>query len=114
MRTAIKAPTQNPPDESLSTTLTRGCYGFFVLAACCLGIACYTMEAPPVSAAKRNRIHAGMTLAQVEAILSRSDHANRRTDGSLRRWTFSHPLLWQVFHVNFDQDERVVDTELDR
>lgn len=101
------------PEESLTQLLMRGCCWMAGICAVYLAFSGCSMGLPPVSAANQNRIQVGMTTEQVQSILGRPSHISCDDEGHPWGYRYSSPWLWQSFHVRFDRDGKVRETELD-
>jgi len=84
-------------------------FSFVLLAASAVAFmlfAAWSVSSPAVDLADLERLHCGMTKAEVESLFGRPYRES--AEGAGAQWTYGHPLKWYQLRIDFGRDGQVV------
>ncbi len=75
-----------------------------------VGFVFWSHDSSPVDLGKVYSVSQADSMHEVEELLGKPDIVSNRLDNGLPTWTYSHPLKWHAFRVDFSSDGKVIRT----
>ena len=98
----------NASVKKVSKLLVAGVATAFVVVVGLVGLASWSHSSSPVDLGKVYPVSQANSMQEVEDLLGKADHIGKRTDNGTPTWTYSHPLKWYEFRVDFASDGKVL------
>ncbi len=100
--------TVNQPSNTLFKLLKAGLITAIVVPAALIGFAIWSHDSSPVDLGDVYQVSRADSMHEVEQLIGQPDRTRMQGGSGEVSWTYSDPLKWHEFRVDFAQDGKVV------